>query len=83
MSKKEGHKMKTIWYGNIPDIFGYGISCLGNTKKEVMDGLKKEYAEWKEARPDEETNFKTSFEHYGGWVRQTEIGKGYHEGLGE
>ena len=78
--------MKKIWFGNIPDIFGYGISCLGNSKKEVMDTMKKEYKQWKAGRAkhgfgDESTNFETSYEYYGGWVEQVEIGKGYYEGL--
>jgi hypothetical protein len=75
--------MKKIWFGEIPDIFGYGISCLGNSKKDVMDTLKKEYKRWKEQDPDEETNFKTSFEYYDGRVYQVELGKGYHEGFRE
>jgi hypothetical protein len=75
--------MKKIWFGNIPDIFGYGISCLGNSKKEVMDTMKKEYRRWKEQAPDEETNFYTSFEYYGGTVYKVELGKGYSEGLRE
>ena len=70
-----------IWFGDIPEIFGYGISCLGNSRKEVMETMKKEYKRWKEQAPDEETNFKTSFEYYGGGVWQVELGKGYHEGL--
>ena len=78
--------MKKIWFGNIPEIFGYGISCLGNSKKEVMDTMKKEYKQWKAGRAkhgfgDESTNFETSYEYYGGWVEQVEIGKGYYEGL--
>ncbi len=73
--------MKKIWFGNIPEVFGYGISCLGNSKKEVMDTMKKEYAEWKKQRPDPETNFNKSFEYFGGYVEEIEIGKGYYEGL--
>jgi hypothetical protein len=85
-SKRKDTQMKKIWFGNIPDIFGYGISCLGNSKKEVMDTMKKEYKQWKAGRAkhgfgDESTNFETSYEYYGGWVEQVEIGKGYYEGL--
>ena len=36
-----------IWFGEIPDIFGYGISALGNGKKEVMETLRKGYDGWK------------------------------------
>lgn len=73
--------MKKIWFGNIPEVFGYGISCLGNSKKEVMDTMKKEYAEWKKQQPDPETNLNKSFEYFGGYVEEIEIGKCYYEGL--
>jgi hypothetical protein len=73
--------MKKIWFGEIPEIFGYGISCLGNSKKEVMDCLRKSYNEWKEHLPDPETNFSKSFDYYGGYVIQIEIGKAYDGGL--
>lgn len=76
--------MKTkMWFGDIPEIFGYGISCLGNSKKEVMDTMKRKYRELKDQAPDKETNFKTSFEYYDGRVYKVELGKGYHGGLGE
>lgn len=75
--------MNKLYYGEIPDIFGYGISALGNSKKEVMDALRKGYDAWKENCPDEETNFKTSFEYYGGRVDRIEIGKAYSESLRE
>ena len=75
--------MKKIWFGEIPDVFGYGITCLGNSKKEVMDTLKKEYKQWKEYAPDEETSFKASFEYYDARVYQVKLGKGYHEGFRE
>jgi len=74
-------KRKKIIYGVIPDIFGYGISALGNSRKEVIDTLRMEYERWKRHRQDADTNFKTSFERFGGWVDEVEIGKGYHEGL--
>ncbi len=75
--------MQKIWFGNIPDIFGYGISCLGNSKKEVMETMKKKYEKLKKHSPDEDTNFRTSFDYYGGSVYQVELGKGYGEGLRE
>jgi len=75
--------MKKIWFGEIPDVFGYGITCLGNSNKEVMDTLKKEYKQWKEYAPDEETSFKASFEYYDARVYQVVLGKGYHEGFRE
>jgi hypothetical protein len=70
-----------LWYGEIPEIFKYGISCLGNSEKEVMETIKRQYRKLKDAYPDEETNFKTSFEYYGGYVYEVEIGKAYGGGL--
>jgi len=72
-----------IWFGEIPDIFGYGISALGNSKKEVMDTLRSGYNAWKKNCPDEETNFKDSFERYGGYVRLVRLGKAYSDSLRE
>jgi len=72
-----------LWYGEIPEIFGYGISCLGNSEKEVMETMKRSYRIWKDGRPDESTNFKTSFEYFGGYVYEVEIGKAYNGGLRE
>jgi len=80
-SKRKDTQMKKIWFGEIPDIFGYGISCLGNSKKEVMSTMYKKYKKWKEQAPDEETSFKASFEYYGGRVEQITIGEAFHEGL--
>lgn len=74
-------KAPQLWYGEIPDIFGYGISALGYSHTEVMFTLKKSYAEWKKAYPDESTTFRKSFEYYGGWVEPIEIGKAYYGGL--
>ena len=70
-----------LWFGEIPEIFGYGISCLGNSEKEVMETMKRSYRKWKDHAPNEETNFKTSFEYYGGYVYQVELGKAYAGGL--
>lgn len=83
MENKENIERSKIWYGEIPDIFGYGISALGNSKKEVMDTLRKGYDRWKKHRPDEETNFADSFENYGGDVRLVKLGKAYSDSLRE
>lgn len=72
---------KKIYYGEIPEIFGYGISCLGWSKKEVRNTLRMEYDRWKKIQPDDDTSFNTSFDYYGGWIDEIEIGKGYHENL--
>jgi len=74
-------KNKKIYYGEIPDIFGDGISALGNSRKEVIETLRKCYDRLKMDCPDEEGSFNRSFEYYGGWVDNIEIGKGYNQGL--
>lgn len=75
--------MKKLWYGSIDGIFGYGISAISKTKKGAMVALEKRYDEWKEGLPDPETNFRKSFDYWGGYVVQVELDKGYHEGLRE
>jgi predicted RNase H-like HicB family nuclease len=76
-------KKQTIWVGIIPDIFGYGMSVLGNTEAECMKALKDGYKEWKKGYPDPSTNFKTSFENWGGFVREIELNKTYFDNFGE
>jgi hypothetical protein len=46
-----------------------------------MDTLRKGYDKWKKHRPDEETNFRDSFENYGGNVRLVRLGKAYSDSL--
>jgi hypothetical protein len=72
-------KAKTIWMGIIPGIFGYGISVASETEAGVMKALRKAYAEWKVARPNQETNFKSSFEQWGGHVFEVELNKSYFD----
>lgn len=74
---------QTIWIGVIPDIFGYGISVAGNSKAECLDALKKSYKKWKEGYPNEDTNFKKSYEDFGGRVDEIELGKAYFDNFGE
>lgn len=72
-------KAKTIWMGIIPGIFGYGISVASETEAGVMKALRKAYAGWKVARPNKETNFKSSFEEWGGHVFEVELNKSYFD----
>lgn len=76
------NKKKTIWIGVIPGIFGYGISVAEESKEACMKALKKCYQEWKEDYPDPTTNFKTSFENWGGRIEEIELGKGYYDNFG-
>jgi len=72
-------KAKHIWMGIIPGIFGYGISVASETEQGVMKALRKAYAEWKVARPNQETNFESSFEEWGGHVFEVELNKSYFD----
>jgi len=72
-------KAKTIWMGIIPGIFGYGISVASETEAGAMKALRKAYAEWKVARPNQETNFDSSFEEWGGHIFEVELNKSYYD----
>jgi hypothetical protein len=81
--KRTAHNRKpaTLWHGQIPEIFGYGIEVVATSKAGVMTALRNAYAEWKVARPDPSTDFKTSFARFGGYIQRVEIGKAYHDGF--
>lgn len=77
MSQNE--KMKHVYIGVIPGIFGYGISVASDSKEEVMLALRKAYDDWKLVRPNPETNFDSAFEDWGGRVEKVEFGKTYYD----
>lgn len=70
-----------IWVGEISGIFGAGLTAVGRTKDEVIDSLKEGYAQFKKMYPDKRTKFETSFEHWGGYVKEVEFGKWYLNGF--
>jgi hypothetical protein len=72
-------KPAKVWVGIIPEIFGYGINAIGHTKADVMKVLRQSYDEWKISRPDPTTNFKDSYQRFGGHVFKVEVGKAYHD----
>lgn len=72
-------KANHIYIGVIPAIFGYGISVASDSKEGAMTALRSAYDGWKEARPDSDTNFDSSFESWGGSVIKVELGKAYHD----
>lgn len=74
-------KTKTLWVGIIPEIFGYGINVVAETREGAMTALREAYDEWKVARPDPTTNFDKSFDYWGGYVTEVELGKGYYDGF--
>lgn len=75
--------MKYIWIGVIPDIFGYGITVASLTKEDAMKALRRGYREWKVHRENPNTNFKQSFEDFGGRIERIELGKTYCDNFGE
>jgi hypothetical protein len=74
-------KPATIWLGIIPGIFGYGISVAETSKAKAMTALRKAYDEYKEANPNPNTDFETSFEYWGGSVSKIELGRSYFDGF--
>jgi len=77
-------KKKTIWIGVIPDIFGYGISVAEESEEACMKALKRAYREWKTGcYGNQATNFKDSFENWGGRVKEVELGKKYFDNFSE
>jgi hypothetical protein len=59
---------KEVFFGRIPEIFGYNISAIGTSEREVMSKMRASYNEWKKGAPDPTTNFKKSFEEWSGNV---------------
>lgn len=70
---------RTIWVGVIPEIFGYGINVVEESEEACKKALKRAYQEWKKHRPDPRTNFKTSFDNFGGFIKEVELGKKYYD----
>lgn len=77
-------KKKTLWFGQIPGIFGYGMSVLSESREGAMKALRERYSKWKkDLGPDADptTTFKGSFEYFGGSVYKVELDRAYHEDL--
>ena len=75
---------KTIWIGTIEGIFGYGMIVVGNSKKECMKALRKDYDESKKGRKEMTSQkiFLEAFEYWGGRVEEVKIGKVYYDNFG-
>ncbi|HWY35594.1 MAG TPA: hypothetical protein VNX68_13185 [Nitrosopumilaceae archaeon] len=67
----------------IPGIFGYGISVADDSEEKCMTALKKSYKAWKKQMPDKKTNFETSYEYWGGYVKEVELGKIFFDNFSE
>jgi hypothetical protein len=72
-------KRKTLWVGRIPGIFGVGIAVVETTHGRALIALSRAYDVWKVARPDGTTCFKTSYEYWGGYVTQIQLGQTYDD----
>jgi len=72
-----------IWIGTIPDIFGYGMTVATDSEASAIKALKSEYRRWKKQYPNPENTFETSFEAFGGNVRNITPGKVYYDNFGE
>ena len=77
--------MKTIYVGEIPECFGYGISATGETRKQCADAL---WADFKKARKGYDslhdlTSLAKVFEYFGGGVYKVTIGKAYFGGFSD
>jgi predicted RNase H-like HicB family nuclease len=86
-------KKRTIWMGTIPEIFGYGLSVVGETREECEAALKKGYREWtknsayssddygdmRDKNGKKLTRFEKAMEYWGGSVFQVELGKIYYD----
>jgi len=70
---------KQIWYGEIPGIFGCGLYVISESRAGAMKGLREGYRRWKEVQPDPDTNFKTSFDWWGGFVSRVELDRSYND----
>lgn len=77
-------KKKTLWFGQIPGIFGYGISALSESKEGVMKALRDRHAEWVKTAGspyDHVNDFKGCFEYFGGSAYKVELDRAYDENL--
>ena len=70
--------MDTIWVGQIPEIFGYGIMVLGHDEKSCRKALRKAYKDW-----NGQLGFDRAFDNWGGSIQEVEIGKVYYDNFGE
>lgn len=87
-------KNKTIWIGIIPDIFGYGMSVVGESEEECLKTLRRAYRDWSKDRSDDYgdmrdengrklTRFEKAMENWGGRITEVELGKTYFDNFGD
>jgi len=75
-----------IWFGTIPDCFGYGIAVIEDTQEKCRLALKKDWDETLKARKDYipynfPQDYESALDYFGGFVTEIEKGKAYCDGF--
>lgn len=84
---------KTIWVGIIPEIFGYGLSVVGESEEDCRKALQSAYRAWVKGTYDDYgdmrhengkkmTRFEKAMENWGGRIEKIELGKIYYDNFG-
>lgn len=75
---------KTLWFGSIPGIFGYGISVISETREGAMKALRVKHAEWMKVRDraglgpmENGRTVDDALEYFGGGVHEVELDRAY------
>ena len=79
-------KTQEIWIGTMPSAFGYGITAMGFSEKQVRDAMRKAYTQFKQSyKPNgrEFSTFDNAMEYFGGNIKQVIPGTAYYDGFGE
>jgi hypothetical protein len=69
----------TIFYGSIPEIFGYGIEVIGESEEACIKAMKDT---WRKTNYPKSMSFKKACDYFGMNVIEVEIGKAYFGPLG-
>ena len=78
---KTEQKNNFLWYGLIPEIFGYGILIFAKTEKDAKTRLKKAFYEFRDTCQSS-TKFDDAFDRWGGRIAQIEFNKTYYDNIG-
>ncbi|KZX57771.1 hypothetical protein A3709_19300 [Halioglobus sp. HI00S01] len=71
---------EVMYFAEIPDIFGYGINLIDTDEDSARRRLKKAYFAWRDNSTLDMT-FERAVEHFGGGVREIQVGKSYYDGF--
>ena len=78
-----GKQSKTdnkLWYGHIPEIFGYGIMIISSSERKAKSGLKKAYYTLRKEYGSR-TTYETAMENWGGGVYELFLDYVYYDNL--